>query len=237
MNQVPKHIGFIMDGNRRWAKERGLTTKDGHEAGVNALSGLVEACAKRGVETVTVYALSTENLKKRSAKELADIFGILFNWMRRERKRLQNDGVKVAFLGQLKRLPQKVQTAMTELMDTVKHNERVKCNIMVGYGGRLEIIKAVQEIVKEGIPANEINEELISRHLYTKDSPDPDLIIRTGGDKRISNFLIWQMSYAELYFTKTYWPDFNEAELDKALEDYAGRARRYGGQDVALKST
>lgn len=235
MPQVPKHIGFIMDGNRRWAKEKGLSVKDGHEAGVNALGNLVEACAKRGVETVTVYALSTENLTKRSAKELADIFSILFNWIRREKKRLKADGVRVAFLGQLIRLPQKVQTAMTELMDTVKHNERVKCNIMVGYGGRNEIIKAVQEIVKEGIPANEINEELISQHLYTKDSPDPDLIIRTGGDKRISNFLIWQMSYSELYFTKTYWPDFDEKELDKALAEYAKRSRRFGGQEVTTQ--
>lgn len=231
MNQVPKHIGFIMDGNRRWAKERGLSSIEGHQAGARALSNLVEACAKRGVETVTVYALSTENLKKRSSKELAGLFDILLSWLRRERKRLKENGVRVTFLGQMKRLPQKVQRAANEAMDVLKKNERIKCNIMLNYGGRDEIIYAIKDIVKEGVPADEINEELVSQHLYTKDSPDPDLIVRTGGDKRISNFLIWQMSYAELYFTKTYWPDFNEEELDKALASFAHRSRRFGGQD------
>ncbi len=221
-----------MDGNRRWAKERGLSVAQGHEAGIAALSKLVEACAKRGVETVTVYALSTENLKKRSAVELADIFGILFRWIARERSRLQQNGIRVAFLGQLKRLPEKVQTAMNELMQTVKMNERIKLNVMVNYGGRDEIIRAVQTMMQEGVSAKEVNEELISKHLYTKDSPDPDLIIRTGGEQRLSNFLIWQMSYSELYFTNTYWPDFDEPELDKALVDYAGRSRRFGGGEV-----
>lgn len=220
-----------MDGNRRWAKERGLSVAEGHEAGVQSLSKIIEACAERGVETVTVYALSTENIKKRSAKEVADIFAIFFRWILRERKRLKEQGVKVAFLGQIKRLPQKVSTAMTELMNVLKDNERIKCNIMVNYGGRDEIVHAVQDLIKEGVPASEVNEELISRHLYTKDSPDPDLIIRTGGNKRISNFLIWQMSYAELYFTPTYWPAFDEKELDKALAEYATRSRRLGGQD------
>lgn len=236
MNHIPKHIGFIMDGNRRWAKERGLNSLDGHEAGAHALSKIIEACAKHGVETVTVYALSTENLQKRSAKELAGLFQILVRWLGRERSRLKKNGVRVTFLGGLKDLPKKIQRATQEAMDVLKTNERIKCNIMLNYGGRSELIQAVQEIVKEGIPANEINEELISRHLLTKDSPDPDLIIRTGGDKRISNFLIWQMSYAELYFTKTYWPDFNEAELEQALQDFADRSRRFGGQDPALQS-
>lgn len=234
MNQIPKHIGFIMDGNRRWAKSNGVSVAEGHDAGAQNLSRLIQHCAKKGVETITVYALSTENLKKRSAKELADIFSILFSWMKRERSRLIEQGVKVAFLGQLKRLPQKVQTGMQELMSSVKHNERVKLNVMVGYGGRTEILDAVKELMQEGISASDLNEELISKHLYTKDSPDPDLIIRTGGDKRISNFLIWQMSYAELYFSDKFWPEFNEVELDKALEDYANRSRRYGGQDAKL---
>lgn len=220
-----------MDGNRRWAKERGLSVAEGHEAGVKSLSKIIEACAERGVDTVTVYALSTENLKKRSAKEVADIFSILFKWIARERKRLKEKGVKVAFLGQIMRLPQKVNTAMTELMSVLKDNERIKCNIMVNYGGRDEIVHAVQDLIKEGVPASEVNEKMISKHLYTKDSPDPDLIIRTGGDKRISNFLIWQMSYAELYFTSTYWPAFDEKELDKALAEYTTRSRRLGGQD------
>ena len=231
-NQIPKHIGFIMDGNRRWAEENGLSVAEGHDAGVNKLSDLIEACADRGVETVTVYALSTENLQKRSAKELADIFAILYRWAKRERKRLKKEGVKVAFLGQLKRLPQKLQTAMAELVDVLKTNERIKCNIMINYGGRKEIVDAVKDMIKEGVSASDVNEEMISKHLYTKGQSDPDLIIRTGGNKRISNFLIWQLSYAELYFTNTYWPDFGEEELDKAIEEYSNRSRRFGGQDV-----
>jgi undecaprenyl diphosphate synthase len=235
MNQIPKHIGFIMDGNRRWAKKNGLSTAEGHDAGAKSLSRIIEACAERGVETVTVYALSTENLKKRSAKELGDIFSLLLNWASRERKRLSEQGVRVAFLGQLMRLPQKVQTAASELMSVLKDNERIKCNIMISYGGRTEIVDAVRDLISEGVSASDVNEEMISKHLYTKDSPDPDLIIRTGGDMRISNFLIWQMSYAELYFTSTLWPEFDEKELDKALQDYASRSRRFGGQEAVVK--
>jgi len=235
MNQVPKHIGFIMDGNRRWAKERGLSQQAGHEAGANALMNIIEACAKQGVETVTVYALSTENLKKRSSKEIAGLFQILVSWLGRERSRMKKNGVRVTFLGGLRDLPKKIQRATQEAMDVLKTNERIKCNIMLNYGGRNELINAVKDIVKEGVPADQINEELISSHLYTKNSSDPDLIIRTGGDKRISNFLIWQMSYAELYFTNTYWPDFDEKELEIALQDFAKRSRRFGGQDLVLK--
>ncbi len=236
MNQVPKHIGFIMDGNRRWAKERNLSEQEGHEAGAKALMNLIEACAKHGVETVTVYALSTENLKKRSAKEIAGLFQILTRWLGRERNRMEKNGVRVTFLGGLRDLPKKIQRATQEAMDVLKKNERIKCNIMLNYGGRDELINAVKMIVKDGVPADQINEDLISSHLYTKNSPDPDLIVRTGGDKRMSNFLIWQMSYAELYFTNTYWPDFDEKELDKVLDDYANRSRRFGGQDLVLKT-
>jgi len=231
MITIPKHIGFIMDGNRRWAKQRGLSVSQGHEAGAKALSNLIELCADRGVETVTVYALSTENIKNRSAKEVAALFKILIEWIRRERKRMKEQGIRISFLGQLKRLPEKVQVAMQEAMNALKKNERIKVNVLINYGGRTEIVDAVKEIVKEGKAASDINEELISRHLYTKNLPDPDLIIRTGGEKRLSNFLIWQMSYSEIYFADPFWPDFGEKELDTAITDFSKRSRRFGGQD------
>jgi undecaprenyl diphosphate synthase len=232
-NELPKHIGIIMDGNRRWAKQRNLEAKDGHRAGLENLSKVVEAAADRGVEIITVYAFSTENLKKRSAKEVYALFELLIEGLRRQRKRLNGLGVNLSFFGELKALPGRVQRNIKEAMNVLKHNERIKCNIMFNYGGRSEIIKAMKEIMLSGKAADEINEELISQHLYTKGLPDPDLIIRTGGDFRLSNFLIWQMSYSELYFTDVLWPDFDEKALDAALEDYAQRSRRYGGQDVA----
>jgi len=229
---VPKHIGIIMDGNRRWAKQRHLSTKEGHKAGMEALANIVEVAADRGVEVLTVYAFSSENFKKRSAKEVYALFELLVEGLRRERKRMKKIGVNLSFLGELKTLPSRVQRNMKEAMQVLKHNERIKCNIMFNYGGRSEIVRAMQEIIDSGTAADQINEEMINQHLYTKGLPDPDLIIRTGGEFRLSNFLIWQMSYSELYFTDILWPDFDEKALDAALEDYAERSRRFGGQDA-----
>lgn len=233
MQELPKHIGIIMDGNRRWARQRGLSDSQGHKAGLENLGKVVEWAADRGVEVVTVYAFSTENFKKRSKKEVAALFELLVKGLKREIKRMGQSGIRLNFLGQLKSLPERVQKNINEAVNILKHNERVKCNILFNYGGRAEIIKAMQDIIKTGVPADEINEELIHQHLYTKGMPDPDLIIRTGGELRISNFLIWQMSYSELYFTDILWPDFDDKALDGALEEYANRSRRYGGQDAA----
>jgi undecaprenyl diphosphate synthase len=235
-NTVPKHIAFIMDGNRRWARERGLTTKQGHEAGFQKLIEMIEICASRGVEIVTIYALSTENIKKRSKTEIATLFGLITREFVRSRKRLQEHGVQLSFYGKIKQLPKDVQDVCIESMKELKDQSRIKCNIMLNYGGRDEIVQAVQSIVAAGIDIKEINEELISEHLYTRGLPDPDLIVRTGGDIRLSNFLIWQMSYSELAFTSTLWPDISETELDTIFDDYARRSRRFGGndQDVAF---
>jgi len=233
MSQIPKHIGIIMDGNRRWAKERGLTASDGHAAGAENLTRIVEACAKRGVETVTIYAFSTENFKKRSQKEIATLFELLGIWLQRKSKEMKKNGVKLAFLGDLTKLPDRLQQKIGHAVDVLKTNERIKCNILMNYGGRPELVNAFKEIVKNGITADEINEELIEQHLYTKGQSDPDLMIRTGGEMRVSNFLIWQLSYSELYFTNTFWPAFDEGELDKALLDYAGRQRRFGGETLS----
>jgi undecaprenyl diphosphate synthase len=232
-NNIPKHIAFIMDGNRRWAKERGLSPSEGHAAGAEALMRMVEACAKRGIEIITVYALSTENLEKRSKTELAGIFGLLVKELVAKRGMLKENGVSLSFLGKLKHLPHKVQEVCDEAVSELKDMSRVKCNIMLNYGGRDEIVTAMQDIMQSGVNMRDINEEMISKHLYTKGMPDPDLIVRTGGQLRLSNFLIWQMSYSELAFTDTLWPDMNEAVLDALLEDYAVRSRRFGGGDVA----
>jgi undecaprenyl diphosphate synthase len=230
-SQTPKHIGFIMDGNRRWAKQNQLSTLEGHTAGSKALGALIEECTKLGVETVTVYALSTENLEKRMKSELKGIFGLLSNWISKKQDHLNKNGINLQFFGKLDQLPKSLQRKMNKITEVLKHNERIKLNVLLNYGGRAEIVESVKQIIKDGTSAADINEELISQNLYTKNLPDPDLIIRTGGQKRISNFLVWQMSYSELYFTDTLWPDFDSNQLHKALTDYSSRSRRFGGQD------
>lgn len=229
MSHLPKHIGIIMDGNRRWAKERGLSASDGHAAGAENLSRILEVCAKRGIETVTIYAFSTENFKKRSRKEIATLFELLGIWIQRKSTEMKERGVCLAFLGDLSKLPERLQQKISHVVDVLKDNERIKCNVLMNYGGRSEIVNAFKELVKQGVVADQINEQLIEQHLYTKGQADPDFVIRTGGEMRISNFLIWQLSYSELYFTDTYWPAFDEAELDKALLEYVRRERRLGG--------
>lgn len=221
-----------MDGNRRWAKASGLTAGQGHAAGIENLTRIIDACARRGVETVTIYAFSTENLKKRSKREVATLFSLMGRWLERKAKAMRQRGVRLAFLGDLSKLPERLQYKIYRVSEILKDNERIKCNVLMNYGGRPELVRAFQQIMKEGVAADEINEELIAQHLYTRGQSDPDLIIRTGGEMRLSNFLIWQLSYSELYFTGTYWPDFGEAELDKALADFAQRNRRFGGEDA-----
>lgn len=233
MSHIPKHIGMIMDGNRRWAKERGLSTGDGHAAGVENLTTILEACAKRGVETVTIYAFSTENFKKRSRKEIATLFELLGLWLQRKSHEMKERGVCLAFLGDLSKLPERLQHKINHAVEVLKDNERIKCNVLMNYGGRPEIVNAIQSMIRNGVAADEVNEQLVEQHLYTRGQTDPDLMIRTGGEMRVSNFLIWQLSYSELYFTDTYWPDFNEVELDKALAEYERRDRRLGGDTVA----
>lgn len=228
---VPKHIGIIMDGNRRWAKQRGLSAAEGHRAGFETLMSVIEWAARRGVSTITIYAFSTENFKKRSATEIADLFELVVTGLRRQTKRMKENGIRLNFLGELKRLPERIQRNMKDAVSALKDNERIKCNVMFNYGGRTEIVHAIRELIASGKSAKEINEELVSQHLYTAGQPDPELIIRTGGEMRLSNFLLWQMSYSELYFTDALWPDFDEKCFDAALEEYARRTRRFGGQD------
>ncbi len=225
---IPKHIAIIMDGNRRWATRRGLNTGEGHKAGAKNLEKIVDYCRNIGVKNITVYALSTENWKKRSADEVAGIFNLLINVVKVKKEEYQKSGIKFFVLGNFQAFPFKVKNAIKKILSMVIKNERIKFNVALNYGGRDEIVNAIQNIIKDGIKANEVNEELVSSYLYTKDQPDPDLVIRPGGEFRLSNFLLWQMSYAELYFTDVLWPDFDPKELEKAIYWYQQRDRRMG---------
>lgn len=227
--RIPKHIGIILDGNRRWAAKRGLTAVQGHEAGVKALAKIVNHCLELGVDTLTIYALSTENWRKRAKKEVEGIFNLLTKLVEEKKEEYKKKGVKLAVLGDFQAFPRKVVRAIEEMIAIVKKHERLKVNIALNYGGRDEILRAVKKIIKEDIPPEKINEKMFGQFLWTNGEPDPDLIIRTGGEKRLSNFLLWQMSYAELYFTDTLWPDFTPAKLDKAIAEYQKRTRRFGG--------
>lgn len=227
--KIPKHIGIIMDGNRRWAAKKGLTAVQGHEAGVKALVEIVEHCLDLGVETLTIYALSTENWRKRARQEVQGIFGLLVKAVEEKKEEYKKKGVRLAIIGDFQAFPRKVVKAIEEMLAIVKTQERLKVNVALNYGGRDEIIRAVRKIVNQGIPAKKINEEMFGKFLYTNGEPDPDFLIRTGGEERLSNFLLWQSSYSELYFTNTLWPDFSPRKLDEAILDYQKRQRRFGG--------
>jgi len=225
---LPQHIAIIMDGNRRWARQRHLSVTEGHRAGAQNLEKIVTYCQKIGIKYLTVYALSTENWRKRAKAEVRGIFNILIEAVRRKAQEYKKQGVKIFILGNIQDFPQRVRRALEKILNVVKEHERLKFNIALNYGGRAEIIQAVKRIIEDGVPPGKVNEALISRYLYTNGQPDPDLVIRTGGELRLSNFLLWQLSYAELYFTKTLWPDFSEKELKKAILDFQRRERRLG---------
>ena len=226
--KLPKHVAIIMDGNRRWAKKHGLPPGKGHEAGAKNLQDITNYCRDIGIKNLTVYALSTENWHKRSAQEVKGIFDLLIRIVKEKKEEYQKSGIKFFVLGNFQAFPYKVKNAIKNMLDVVLDHERIKLNIALNYGGRDEIVHAMQEIVKDKVPVHKINEELISQYLYTHDQPDPDLIIRPGGEFRLSNFLIWQMSYTELYFTDILWPDFTPKKLEKALYWYQQRDRRMG---------
>lgn len=227
-NNIPKHIGIIMDGNRRWAAKRGLTPMEGHEAGVKSLVKIVEHCLELGVETLTIYALSTENWRQRAKEEVKGLFNLLNKIVEDKKEEYKKKGVKMTVLGNFQAFPRKVVRAIEKMLGIVKKHERLKVNVALNYGGRDEILRAVKKIIEQKIPPEKINEKMFGKFLYTNGEPDPDLMIRTGGEMRLSNFLLWQMSYAELYFTDTLWPDFSPAKLDRAIEDYQKRQRRFG---------
>ena len=230
-NYMPKHIAIIMDGNRRWAKAKGKPVSFGHKEGAKTLEKIVRYANKIGLEYITVYAFSTENWK-RAEDEVKALMLLLQSYLEDYSKRAETENIRVKILGDISALSEGMQKSIIKCMERTKNNTGVTFNIALNYGGRNEILKAVKEIanqVKEGkIDVEDINEETISAHLYTKNEPDPDLVIRTSGELRLSNFLPWQSVYAELLFIQKNWPDFEEEDLDKAIIEYQKRTRKFG---------
>lgn len=227
-SNIPQHIAIIMDGNRRWARSRNLPDIKGHEAGSEALEEIVDACEQFGIKTITVYALSTENIKERAKREVLGLFSLMRKGYHSRLKKMMKKGVRVTILGELEGLPNTIRKIVDQLRKTYLKNESIKLNIALNYGGKKELVKAIKQIVKDGIEIDRINEQLIEKHLYTADQPDPDLVIRTGGRFRLSNFLLWQTAYSEFYFTKILWPDFDKKELKKAIDWYKSQKRNFG---------
>ena len=227
--ELPRSVAIILDGNSRWAAARGLSTSEGHRAGTRALRRTVEAAIDLGIESLTVYAFSTENWM-RPTDEVEDLMEIFGETIERELPDLAAQGVRTRFIGRRDRAPAWLQSAMAHLEEETAGNERLQLWIAFDYGGRAEIVEAVKRLLANGTDPAELDEEAFARCLYAPDLPDPDLIIRTSGELRISNFLLWQLAYAELVFVETPWPDFGEEQLREALDAYAGRRRRFGGR-------
>jgi undecaprenyl diphosphate synthase len=226
-DRLPRHVAIIMDGNRRWARARGVPEAQGHVAGVEAIRPIVEHAVQRGIEVLTIYAFSRENWQ-RSSSEVETLIGLLDATIRDETPRLVEEGVRVRLAGRLDELPDETRASIEQAIGATAAGDRMVLNVAFNYSSRSEIVDAVHAYVADGGDLAELDEEALSAHLYTADLPDPDLLIRTGGDQRISNFLLWQAAYAELYFCERYWPDFGPAELDAAIAEFARRARRFG---------
>ena len=224
---VPHHLGIIMDGNGRWAQARGLPRLAGHRAGVENIRRILEHCVQRGVKVLTIYAFSTENWQ-RPPEEVSGLMRLLGLTIQRQLKDLERNGVRILHSGRMEGINKHLQKQIVNALEVTRHNERIILNVAFNYGGRAEILDAVRHIIQDGIAAELLTEELLSSYMYTGGLPDPDLIVRTGGEWRLSNFLIWQAAYAEYYTTPTYWPDFDEIELDKAFVEFSHRQRRFG---------
>lgn len=224
---IPQHVAIVMDGNGRWAKQRGLPRIAGHRAGTENIRRIVEACNDLGVKCLTVYAFSTENWNRPPA-EVDGLMRIIGEVIERETPILNEKGVRVKHLGSLENLPHGLDRSIARSVEVTRHNTRLTLSVAFNYGGRAEIIQAVQRIIAEGYKPEDITEQLIGSRLYTADLPDPDLIIRTANEHRLSNFLLWQASYAEYYPVPVYWPDFGPDDLTKAIHAYSQRQRKFG---------
>ncbi|MCS7088104.1 MAG: isoprenyl transferase [Thermoflexales bacterium] len=224
----PQHIAIIMDGNGRWAKARNLPRLAGHRAGTENLRRVLRACKNHGVKIVTLYAFSTENWR-RPAEEVEGLMKLLETYIDRELEALHREGVQIRHLGRLERIPPALQRKIQHAIEYTRNNTELILNVALNYGGRAEIVDAARRMLAEGLRPEDVTEATFSRYLYTTGLPDPDLIIRTSGEYRVSNFLIWQGAYAEYYITEVLWPDFDEKELAKAIEHYRRRERRFGG--------
>jgi len=225
--RVPRHVGIIMDGNGRWARRRGLPRVAGHRQGTENLRRVLRAAVEFGVEILTLYAFSTENWG-RPEEEVEGLLAILRQVIDEEVPELHQEGVRLRHLGRLDRIPAQLKEQIDNAIHLTRNNDRLTVNVAFNYGGRAEIVDAVRAIVALGVPPERVDEELVNACLYTAEQPDPDLIIRTSGEMRLSNFLIWQAAYAEFYSTPILWPDFGKDELYKALKDFNERERRFG---------
>lgn len=226
-DKIPQHVAMIMDGNGRWALQRGLPRLAGHKAGTENLRRVIRASVEFGVKYLTIYAFSTENWG-RPPEEVKGLMYILEDVIDRELNELHKEGVQLRHIGRLERLAPSLQEKVLDAIETTKNNDRLVLNIAFNYGGRDEIVQAIQKMMKDGVAPESVTDELVGRYLYTAGVPDPDLIIRTSGELRVSNFLIWQAAYSEWYITPTFWPDFDRDEYRQALESFAHRDRRYG---------
>ncbi len=238
-NKLPQHVAIIMDGNGRWAKKKGMMRTFGHQNALKAVRDAIEFCNESGIPYLTLYAFSSENWK-RPALEVNLLMNLLSSTMKKERENLNKRGVKVKVIGNIEKLPKDVRAGLNDLVKYTENNKTGTLLLALSYGAKEEILEAVQGIAREvsenKVNIDQIDEEFFSKHLYTKDIPDVDLLIRTSGEQRISNFLLWQISYAELYFTDVLWPDFDKEEFRKAIQFYQSRERRFGKISEQLKS-
>jgi len=237
-DNLPKHLAIIMDGNGRWAKQKGLLRALGHESGTKAVRETVETCAKLGIENLTLYAFSTENWN-RPKLEVDTLMKLLIKSLKNELKTLMNNNIKLSTIGNFEKLPSSAQKELSQVISQTKDNDRMTLTLALSYGSREEIVSAIKQIslkVKNNIISESaIDESIINQHLYTQNLPDVDLLIRTSGEHRISNFLLWQIAYAELYFTDVLWPDFREKDLYEAIISYQKRERRFGKTSEQIK--
>lgn len=231
-DNIPRHVAIIMDGNGRWAKSRNLPRTMGHKAGVETIRRIIKEADRLGIKYITLYAFSTENWN-RPESEVSALMNLLVQYLKDEVKNLHENEVRLKVLGDLDNIPTKCKTQIDEAIKLTKDNEGLVLNIAFNYGGRDEIVRSIKLIVEDieqgKISKNDINQKLFSNYLYTKDSPDPDLIIRPSGEQRISNFLLWQCAYSEFWYSNVNWPDFKEEDLQQAIYDYQNRNRRFGG--------
>ncbi len=226
--RIPRHVAIVMDGNGRWAKKRYMPRFLGHKQGVDVLVRMVQACADRGIEFLTVFAFSSENWK-RPTEEISSLMSLVLVAVSKYLTKLAGDGVRIRIIGDRTQVSDKVSAAWDTAERTTAHNTKITLSVAFNYGGRWDIIQACKQAIDSKIPSVDINEKILSNFMAMNFAPDPDLFIRTGGEVRISNFLLWQTAYAELVFTDCLWPEFGEAQLDQALLDYASRDRRFGG--------
>ncbi|HBU28508.1 MAG TPA: di-trans,poly-cis-decaprenylcistransferase [Thiobacillus sp.] len=232
---MPRHIAIIMDGNGRWAKRRLLPRVAGHRKGVEALRGVIRACAERGVSHLTVFAFSSENWR-RPQEEVTLLMELFMRALENEVAKLHENGIRFRVIGELSGFSERIQALIRDAEALTRDNTRLTFTVAANYGGRWDIVQAVKKLMLSGVPAGAVNETTLAEQLSIADMPEPDLFIRTGGEQRISNFLMWQLAYTELYFTDALWPDFDAAALDQAIASYRNRERRFGRTSEQLRS-